>query len=111
MGLQFFKKFIYKFLSFAKMQVLSVKAYKKEHEILTLSQTNIGSLKLKTFADNNFRFDENVSMFSKRLKLNTSGKAKLLTTSNLSFSFSIFKRLLLQTCKNTDVFGKWLTNA
>ena len=51
------------------MQVHSVKAYKKEHEILTLSQTNIGSLKLKEFADNNSRFDENVEMFSKGLEL------------------------------------------
>ena len=46
-GFTIFLKFISKFLSFAKMQVHSVKAYKKEQEILTLSQTNIGSLKLK----------------------------------------------------------------
>ena len=53
------------------MQVHSVKAYKKEQEILTLSQTDIGSLKLKEVANNNFRFDENVRRFSKRLKLLT----------------------------------------
>ena len=69
MRFTFFEKIISKFLSFAKMQLHSVKAYKKEQEILTLSQTNIGSLKLKEIADNNFRFDENVRMFSKRLEL------------------------------------------
>ena len=53
------------------MQVHSVRAYKKEKEILTLSQTNMGSLKLKEFADNKFRFDENVRIFSKRLELLT----------------------------------------
>ena len=68
-GFTIFQKFISKFLSFAKMQLHSVKAYKKEQEILTLSQTNIGSLKLKEFAENNFRFDENVRMLSKRLQL------------------------------------------
>ena len=68
-GFTIVQKFISKFLSFAKMQVHSVKAYKNEQEILTLSQTNMGSLKLKDVADNNFRFDENVRMFSKRLEL------------------------------------------
>ena len=33
---------------------------------------------------------------------------KLLVTSNLSFSHSVFKRLLLQTRKNQGLFGKEL---
>ena len=33
-------------------------------------------------------------------------KEKLLDTSNLSFSHSVFKRLVLQTRKNKGLFGK-----
>ena len=36
-------------------------------------------------------------------------KEKLLVTSNFSFSHSVFKRLVLQTCKNQGLFGKGLT--
>ena len=35
-------------------------------------------------------------------------KDKLLITSNLSFSHSVFKRLVLQTRKNQGLFGKEL---
>ena len=35
-------------------------------------------------------------------------KEKLLVTSNFSFSHSVFKRLVLQTCKNQGLFGKGL---
>ena len=34
---------------------------------------------------------------------------KLLVTNNFSFSHSVFKRLLLQTCKHQGLFGKGLT--
>ena len=37
-----------------------------------------------------------------------SGKEKLLVTSNSSFSYSVFKRLVLQTHKNQGLFGKGL---
>ena len=37
------------------------------------------------------------------------GKKKLLVTSNFSFSHCVFKRLVLQTCKNQGLFGKGLT--
>ena len=37
-------------------------------------------------------------------------KEKLLFTSNFSFSYSVFKRLLLQTRKNRGLFGKGLIN-
>ena len=35
-------------------------------------------------------------------------KKKLLVASNFSFSHSVFKRLVLQTRKNQDLFGKEL---
>ena len=35
-------------------------------------------------------------------------KEKLLVTSNFSFSYSVFKRLILQTRKNRGLFGKVL---
>ena len=37
-------------------------------------------------------------------------KEKLLVMSNFSFSCSVFKLLLLQTCKNQGLFGKGLNN-
>ena len=35
-------------------------------------------------------------------------KDKVLVTSNFSFSHSVFKRLVLQTLKSQDLFGKGL---
>ena len=35
-------------------------------------------------------------------------KAKLLLTSNFSFSHSVFKRLIMQTRENQGLFGKGL---
>ena len=63
--------------------------------------------KLKDFADNNFRFDENGRKLSKRVE-NTVEKEKLLVTSNFSFSHSVFKRHVLQIRKNQGLFGKGL---
>ena len=37
-------------------------------------------------------------------------KEKLLITSNFSFSHSVFKRLVLQKCKNQGLFGKGFSN-
>ena len=48
----------------------------------------LDSSKLKEATDDNFKFDESGSMFSKRVE-NT------VVTSNFSFSHSIFKRLIL----------------
>ena len=39
------------------------------------------------------------------------GKGELLVTSNLSFSHCLFKRLVLQTRKNQELFGKGLKTA
>ena len=36
-------------------------------------------------------------------------KEKLLIMSNFSFTHSVFKRLVLQTCKNQGLLGKWLS--
>ena len=35
-------------------------------------------------------------------------KEKLFVTNNLSFSHSVFERLVLQTSKNQGLFEKWL---
>ena len=51
--------------------------------------------KLKEFADDNFRYDENGRKFSKWVE-NTVGKEKLLVTSNFSFSHSVYLRLVSQ---------------
>ena len=54
--------------------------------------------KLKEFADDNYKLNENGRTFS-----------KLLVSSNFSFSCSVFKRLVVQTRKNQGLFGKGLT--
>ena len=63
--------------------------------------------KLKEFADDNSKFDENGKKLSKRVE-NTVGKGKLLITSNFSFFNIVFQRLVLQTRKNQGLFGKGL---
>ena len=50
--------------------------------------------------------DESSSNWKKTL----SEKEDFLVTSNFSFSYSIFKRLELQTRKNQDLFGKGLNS-
>ena len=62
---------------------------------------------MKEFAHENFEGDENGGKFSKRVE-NTMGKEKLVVMSNFSFSRSVFKRLVMQTCKNQGLFGKGL---
>ena len=55
--------------------------------------TNFISSKLKEFADDDFKFDENGRKLSNRVG-NTVGKGDV--TSNFSFSHSVFKRLVSQ---------------
>ena len=70
----------------------------------------LDSSKLKEFADDNFKFDENGSKLSKRVE-NTVGKVeKLLVTSNFSFSHSVFKRLVSQGCQKVSLCGNGLTS-
>ena len=70
-------------------------------------QRQLLSFELKEFVYDNFKFDENGGKLSERIE-NTVGKKKLLTTSNFFFSHSVFKRLVLQTCKNQGLFRKGL---
>ena len=58
----------------------------------------LDSSKLKKFADDNFKFDENGRKLSKRVE-NTVGKGEIAR----------YKRPVLQTCKNQGLFGKGLT--
>ena len=59
---------------------------------------------MKDFADGNFQFDIYSRKFSKQLE-NTVEKGEIAP-----FSHRIFKRLVLQTCKNQGLFGKGLTS-
>ena len=66
----------------------------------------LDSSKLKEFADDNFKCDENGREYIRMVE-NTVGKGeKLLVTSNFSFSYSVFKRFAQQTRKNQGLFGK-----
>ena len=60
---------------------------------------------MKRFADNNL--NENGIKFSKKVE-NSVGKEKLLIMSNFSFPDRVFKRLILQTHINKDLFEKGL---
>ena len=72
---------------------------------LTLSQTTIfRTSKLKEFADDNFKFDENGRKFSRWIE-NTVGKGEIARYEQL---LSVFKRLVLQTRENQCLFGKEL---
>ena len=53
--------------------------------------------KLREFADDNFKFDKNGRKFSKRVE-NTVGKGEIAYHEQFSFSHSVFKRLVVQTC-------------
>ena len=68
----------------------------------------LDSPKLKEFADDNFKFDENGRKFSKQVE-NTVGKGEIRHEQFL-LSHSVFKRLVLQTRKNQGLFGKGLTH-
>ena len=69
-------------------------------------QQILGSSKLKEFADNNFKFDENGGNLYKRVG-NTGENEKLLVMCNFSFSRSVFKRLVL-TRKKPGLLGQGL---
>ena len=85
--------------------------------ILTFPKQQIFySSKLKEYADDNLRFDENGRKLSKRVE-NTGGKGEsagyeqfLPITSNFAFSHSIIRISILQKHKSQDLFGKGLTN-
>ena len=73
---------------------------------LFLKQQIEDSCKLKEFADDNFKCDENGRKFSKRVE-NTVEKGGI-THYEQFLLFPVFSSLVLQTCKNQGLFGKGL---
>ena len=67
------------------------------------------SFKLKEFADDNFRHNENGMKSSLNGWKRLWKKEKLLIITNFPFSHTVFKRLILQTCKTKGLFGKGIT--
>ena len=61
--------------------------------------------KLKEFAEDNFKFNENSTKFSKLVE-KTVEKGEIPCHTHFSFSHSVFKRLVLQTHKNQGLSGK-----
>ena len=76
--------------------------------VWNLSQTtNFRLVQTERVCRRQLRLDENGKKFSKRVKTLWE-KEKLLSTSNFSFSHSVFKRLVLQIGKNQGSCGKGL---
>ena len=67
----------------------------------------LDSSKLKEFADDYFKFDENDRKFLKRVE-NTVGKGEIARYEQFLLFHSVFKRLTLQTRKIQSLFGKGL---
>ena len=76
---------------------------------LTLSEmTNFGLFQTEEFTDNNnCKFDKYGRKFSKRVETLWE-KEKFIVTAISPFFHSVFKRLVLQTCKTKGLFGKEL---
>ena len=68
--------------------------------------TILDSSKLKHFADDNFKFDENGRVIQTGRK--HWEKEKLLFMSNFSFSHSVFKRLVSQGRQKVSLCGNGL---
>ena len=76
--------------------------------VLTLSQTtNFRLTKVKEFADDNFKFDENGIKYFKRVENNV-GKGEIARYEQFPISHIVSKSLVMQTCKNQGLFGKGL---
>ena len=69
--------------------------------------TILDSSKLKEFADDNFKFDENGTKLLKRVE-NTGGKGEIACYEQFLLFPQCFQRLILQTRKNQGLFGKGL---
>ena len=85
-------------------QSVAWKEYCVEYWFNPLLETNLGSSKLKEFADDNFKFDKNGRKLSKWVKTLWE-KEKLLVTSNFSFSHSVFKRPVSQGHQKVSLCG------
>ena len=83
------------------MLVTDIVFYSRIFSLPFPKQHILDTSRLKKFADDNFKFDENGRKFSKMVE-NTVGKV----TSNFSLFHGVFKRLVLQTSKNQGLFGK-----
>ena len=100
---------------FIKFEIVVFKLFQFERvKFITWERVNrlpqqqiLDSSKLKEFADDNFKFDENGRKLSKRVKALWE-KEKLLVMSNFSFSHSVFKRLVSQGCQKMSLCGKGL---
>ena len=71
----------------------------------TVGKGEIASSKLKEFADENFKFDENGRRFFEWVE-SIVGKAEIARYEQFLLSNSVFKRLALQTRKNQGLLGK-----
>ena len=71
---------------------------------LFAKQLIVDSSKLRDFVEDNFKFDENGREKLENRQKTMWEKEKLLIMSNFSFSHSVFKRLVLQTCENKSLF-------
>ena len=70
-------------------------------------QQILDSSKLKEFAEDNFKFDENGRKIPIRVE-NTAGKGEIAHYKQILLSTQCFQRLVLQTHKNQGLFGKGL---
>ena len=64
---------------------------------------------MREFAEDSFKCDENGRKFAKQVE-NTGKRRNCLLRAITSFSYSVFKRILLQTLKNMSWFVKGLTH-
>ena len=71
---------------------------------LFAKQLIVDSCKLRDFVEDNFKFDQNGREKLENRQKTMWEKEKLLIMSNFSFSHSVSKRLLLQTCENKSLF-------
>ena len=69
--------------------------------------SNMDHSEIFLFADNNFEFDENGRKSLKWIDNNV-GKGEMLIRSNFSYFHHVFKRFVLQICKNQGLCGKGL---
>ena len=75
-----------------------------------LKRQILDSSKLKEFADDNFKFNENGGKISKRVE-NTVGKGEIARYEQFLLFPQCFNRFVLQTLKNQGLFGKRLTGS
>ena len=77
--------------------------YRVTWQLLTISQTTNFRQKMKEFADDNLKFDENGRKFYKRVE-NTVGKGEIARYEQ----FLLFPQCFQKTSKNQGLFGKVL---